>query len=114
LKPLEMYEVLKRFDFRCSLTGSENYHIEHWLPRAKGGETDVRNVYPLDADLNLKKGKQNPFLFFEREDIRQQIDQDKYNELVLWLAIVNDMSVEEFRRYTFEQYENFKGGSDNV
>lgn len=106
MKPLELIEVLKRFNFRCSLTGSEDYHIEHFLPRSKGGETDVRNCYPLDATLNLKKGEQNPFVFFESEEIRSQIDKEKFNELVLWLAINNEMTPEEFREFTFWAYDN--------
>jgi ATP-dependent DNA ligase len=120
MKPLQMIEVLKRFNFRCALTDSEDYHIEHWLPQAKGGQTAVENCYPLDAELNLKKGKQNPFVFFEREDIRCRFGKERFDELVFWLAINNDLTVEEFRDFTFWAYEHnnpnvedwkkFKGG----
>jgi len=106
LKPLEIYEVLKRFDFRCSLTDSEEYHIDHWLPQAKGGETSIQNCYPLNAELNLKKGAKNPFVFFESEEIRSRFDKERFDELVFWLAINNDMSVQEFREYTFWAYEH--------
>lgn len=105
MKPLEIYEILNRFNFRCALTDSEDYHVDHFLPQAVGGETDIRNCYPLDAELNLKKGKKNPFEFFEREDIRSRFEKERFDELVLWLAIMNDMTPEEFRNYTFEEYE---------
>ncbi len=101
MKPIQMIEVLKRFNFRCALTDSENYHIEHWLPQVKGGKTTVENCNPLDAELNLKKGKQNPFVFFEREDIRCRFEKERFEELVFWLAINNDLSVEEFRDSRF-------------
>lgn len=106
MKPLQIISVLERFNFRCSLTDSEDYHIEHWLPQAKGGETSIENVYPLVADLNLKKGAQNPFIFFEREDIRSRFEKERFDELVFWLALNNDMTVEEFREFTFWAYEN--------
>lgn len=110
MRPQQIIEVLRRFNFRCALTDSTDYHIEHFLPQSKGGETEVTNVYPLDATLNVKKGKQNPFIFFEREDIRSQLIEGRFEELVLWFAILNDMSIEEFRKYTFEQYEKFEKG----
>lgn len=102
MKPLEIIEVLKRFDFRCSLTGSEDYHIDHWIPQALGGKTDVTNVYPLNPELNLKKGTKNPFIFFEQE---VKVDKKRFDELVFWLAMVNDMPPQEFREYTFEIFE---------
>lgn len=113
MKPLQMYEVLKRFNFRCALTDSTDYHIEHFLPQAKGGKTEVRNCYPLDAELNLMKNKANPFIFFEREDIRCRFEKERFDELVLWLAINNDLSVEEFREFTFWAYEHNDPSVDN-
>lgn len=106
MKPLEIYEVLTRFEFRCSLTDSSEYHIDHWFPQAKGGSTSISNCYPLEAKLNMRKGALNPFEFFEREDVRQQVDPERFEALVFWLAINNDMSVQEFREFTYWAYEN--------
>lgn len=108
MKPLEMIAVLERFNFRCALTDTKNYHIEHWIAQSIGGKTDVRNCYPLNAELNLKKGKQNPFVYFEREEIRSRFEKERFDELVFWLAINNDMTVQEFRVYTFKMYEKGK------
>lgn len=105
MKPLEMYFVLKRFDFRCSLTDSTEYHIEHWIPVSKGGETSIRNCYPLDAELNLKKSNRNPIEFFEQADIIGRYEKSRFDDLVFWLAVINDMTVEEFRDYTNDSYE---------
>lgn len=103
---MEIMSVLERFNFRCALTDSEDYHIEHWIARSHGGQTVAENCYPLDKELNLKKGSQNPFVFFEREDIRSRFDKGRFDELVFWLAFMNDMTVQEFRDYTFRIYES--------
>ncbi|WP_427036557.1 hypothetical protein [Cytobacillus pseudoceanisediminis] len=105
MKPQEMFSVLERFKFRCSLTDSNEYHIEHWIPQKHGGKTTIQNVYPLDAELNLKKGTENPFVFFEREDIRSRFEKERFDELVFWLAFNNDMTVEEFRDFTFRAFK---------
>lgn len=106
MNAIQIISVMERFEFKCALTESKDYHIEHWLPQVRGGETSVENCYPLDATLNLRKGKQNPFEFFEREDIRQHYDVERFNRLVFWLAFNNDMTVVEFRSFTLWAYEN--------
>lgn len=105
MKPLEVMNVLERFDFHCALTDSHEIHIEHWIPVSKGGETSIRNCYPLDTELNLKKGNRNPFVFFEREDIVDKFEKERFDSLVFWLAVINNMSVDEFRKHTFTMYD---------
>lgn len=105
MTPNQMIEVMDRFNFRCALTDSTDYHIDHFIPQSKGGITDVRNCYPLNAEINLKKGNRNPFLFFESSEIATKFERERFEELVFWLALLNDMTVQEFREYTFEVYE---------
>ena len=105
MKALEIVNVLERFDFRCALTDSSDIHIEHWIPVSKGGETNVRNCYPLDDVLNMRKGNQNPFEFFERTDIVSTYEKQRFDDLVFWLAFINHMTVDEFRIYTDMKYE---------
>ena len=104
MKPLEIMNVLERFDFRCALTDSSEIHIEHWIPVSKGGETSIRNCYPLDVKLNLMKGNRNPFEFFGRPDIVSRFEKQRFDDLVFWLAFINNMTVEEFRAYTSKKY----------
>lgn len=104
----ELIASYERFNFRCALTDSEDVHYEHWIPQSIGGESSIRNCYPLDATLNIRKGAANPFEFFRRKDIHAKIDRERFDELVFWLAIVNDMTVQEFEDYTNQKYEELR------
>lgn len=104
----ELISSYERFNFRCALTDSTSPHYEHWIPQSIGGESSIRNCYPLDGTLNERKGDANPFEFFRRKDISEQIDRERFDELVFWLAIVNDMTVEEFEEYTNRKYEELR------
>ena len=103
---MEMIEILKRFDFRCALTDSDEYHIDHFFPQALGGDSSIRNMYPLDATLNMRKGTQNPFEFFARDDVKDDSLAERFEDVVLWLALLNGMTVDEFREYTYERFSN--------
>ena len=100
----EMLEVMIRFDFKCALTDSTDVHIDHWFPKKYGGLITVDNAYPLDATLNERKSAGNPFEFFERDDIRKLYPKDRFDDLVFWLALNNNMTVDEFRDYTNNLY----------
>lgn len=104
----ELIASYERFNFRCALTDSTSPQYEHWIPKSIGGESSIRNCYPLDATLNIRKGTANPFEFFRRKDIQAKIDPERFEELVFWLAIVNDMTVQEFEEYTYRKYEELR------
>lgn len=102
----EMIEVMIRFDFKCALTDSTEVHIDHWFPKKYGGMITVGNSYPLDATLNERKSAQNPFEFFERDDIRKLYPKERFDDLVFWLSVNNNMTIEEFRDYTNKLYDS--------
>nr|BDD45048.1 hypothetical protein 36 [Bacillaceae bacterium] len=92
--------IVERFDGHCALTDSKNFTVDHWIPVAWGhGGLTISNVYPLDAELNKSKSDKNPFTWYEEN--RDQIDEDRWNELVFYIAIQNDLTVEELRDFTF-------------
>lgn len=48
--------ILKLFDGKCAKCGaSDNIHMDHVVPLAKGGSHSVDNVQPLCATCNLRK-----------------------------------------------------------
>jgi len=52
--------ILKRSDYRCEICcialSPENFHADHKVPYALGGETAVYNGQALCSTCNLKKG----------------------------------------------------------
>ena len=99
----EQSKKLKELFPVCPLTGSEDVHLEHWTPLAWGnGEgTSVRNLYYLDASLNLSKSGRNPFEFFIRPDVWKRINKRAFLDLVAYLAAANKMNVTEFIAYVY-------------
>ena len=63
-KPLskkERFKILKRDNFRCQLCGRSAddgtvLHVDHKIPKAKGGSNQRENLWTLCADCNLGKG----------------------------------------------------------
>lgn len=55
-------DVLARDRFRCRGCGRSpathniTLHVDHWLPRAKGGSSDISNLVTLCSECNLGKG----------------------------------------------------------
>jgi hypothetical protein len=60
IKPSMRREVLEAHDYRCALCGcdlrSAPHHIDHIKPFARQGPTVRKNLQPLCAPCNLKKG----------------------------------------------------------
>lgn len=92
--------IVERFGGHCALTDSKYFTVDHFIPVAWGhGGLTISNVYPLDAELNKSKSDKNPFVWYEEN--RDQIEEERWNELVFYIAIQNDLTVEEFREYVF-------------
>lgn len=108
LTPEAYSSVLRTFGGACALSGEPvgaNVHIEHFIALATGhGGTTDRNCYPLRADMNLSKSASNPFIWYERNADRFEIDSVKWDALVEHLANQNRMTVPEYREYVYECY----------
>ncbi|WP_162034927.1 hypothetical protein [Chengkuizengella sediminis] len=82
------------------MTDSKNFTVDHFIPVSWGhGGLTIRNVYPLNASLNSCKRHKNPFVWFEEN--RDKIDEERWNELIFYIAVQNDLMVEELREFTF-------------
>lgn len=100
--------TLKKFNYGCALTGDkQNLHFDHVIPISIGhGGTTYGNMIPLRGDLNLSKSDSNIFLWFETNKQRLNLSQEKFVELVSWLADVNGVSKEDYRDHVFWCHEN--------
>ncbi|QJT70363.1 hypothetical protein [Microcystis phage MaeS] len=105
----EINEIIKYFSGGCSLTNSNDYHLDHVIPLAssKGGTT-YNNIIPLRPDLNSSKNDSNLFEWFAQNKERFNLSQEKFNHLIEYLARINKMTVEEYRDYYYSCFKESK------
>lgn len=110
---LQEAESINEIFSSCWITGSANTEEEHFQAIGWGmgeGHT-VRNVWRLEKELNRWKRDSNPFEFFRRPDVVEQIGVKgikAFEKVVQYFAELNGMSSEEFEEYTTFCYENQK------
>ncbi len=91
----------------CALTGSPDIQWDHVIPISWGhGGTTAGNMIPLRSDLNNSKHDRNIFEWFSDNKERFNLSQTKFDELIEYLAKVNDMTVEEYRDYVYRCHDN--------
>jgi hypothetical protein len=103
----QMDDTLTYFGGGCALTGDiENVHWDHALPISLGvGGTTVSNMLPLRGDINQSKGAANLFEWFNRNKERFNLSQERFDNLIEFLASKNEMSSEGYRSFYFAQFE---------
>lgn len=103
LIPKEWSEIEKHFQGLCALSENDlDLNMEHFIPVVWGhGGTYIGNVYPLYWSINRSKSDTNPFVWIERTKVKSTIDTHKWNELILYLASQNKLTVDEFKDFVF-------------
>jgi hypothetical protein len=103
----QISEIIEYFD-GCSLTDeTSDFHLDHVIPLATGhGGTTVANIIPLRSDLNLSKHTSNIFEWFEANRQRFELSQERFDNLIDYLASANAMTVEEYRDYVYWCHAN--------
>jgi hypothetical protein len=98
----------------CALTGcNDNTHFDHVVPIKTGcGGTTIKNMVPIRADLNLSKGSKNIFEWFDESKSRFDLDEEKFNKMIEYLAGQNEMTVDEYRDYVYECHANSNAVDD--
>jgi hypothetical protein len=92
----------------CALTGdTTDIHWDHVVPLATGqGGTTFGNMIPLRSDLNRSKNDANIFEWFYTNRERFNLSQARFEGLIRWLADVNGMTIEQYRKYVYECFNN--------
>lgn len=102
--------IRDRFDNACALTGKrDNLTYDHALPLQRGGASVIGNIIPLDSMLNMSKQKQNLFKWFSENKERLELDQERFDSLVTYLAEMNHMTVDGYRTF-YESYFTEESG----
>jgi len=103
----EVLSVLLRHGNRCVLTGSKDFHIDHVIPVSLGlVGAEKENIIPLRADLNESKGNRNIFDWFRDNRDLLELEQRKFDELIEYLADLNDMSTKDYEDYVQRCHDN--------
>lgn len=109
----ELEKTLKKFNYKCSLSDNEEYGLEHFIPLSWGfGGTTFENIVPMNEKINSSKGNKNPFEWIKTRD---DIDKKKWNKLIKYLAKINDLTVEEYKNFVTDYYNQYiEKGNKNV
>jgi predicted transposase YbfD/YdcC len=101
-------KTLEYFGNACALTGQkENIEQEHAIPISIGrGGTTFENCYPMHKRLNLSKFNHNIFEWFKVNRQRFELSQERFDNLIAYLASANAMTVEEYRDYVYWCHAN--------
>ncbi|SFX47676.1 hypothetical protein SAMN04487866_10915 [Thermoactinomyces sp. DSM 45891] len=95
----------------CILTGEkEDIHGDHFIALSTGhGGTYRGNMIPLYSSLNTSKSDINPFEWARNRD---DIDPNKWGEVVSMLAARNGLTTNEFRDFVYWCYGNRRSISE--
>lgn len=110
----EHAEVMSLFNNRCALSNeSEDITLDHFIPLWTGhGGSYKGNLYPLSGSLNYSKQHNNPFEWAKRDYIEKEIDVEKWNSLITYLAKQNKLTKAQFEEYTYWCFSNKREAQD--
>ncbi len=100
--------IIDHFRGACALSGDTgDSHLDHVIPISIGhGGTIYENMIPLRSDLNISKGARNLFDWFADNRERFGLEQRKFDELIEYLANINDMTTQEYEEYVRWCHDN--------
>jgi hypothetical protein len=89
----------------CAITGRENdVHLDHFIPLSTGhGGSYKGNMLPMFANLNVSKKGSNPFEWVKNRD---DIDLERWERAIEFLAEQNGLTSEEFESFVHWCFEN--------
>lgn len=101
------------FEMTCPITkySSPFYKINlgHFIPIHWGiGGSFVGNVFPIYGKLNTSMGDYNPLDYLEWENFDFPIHPDGVDFLIEYLARCNGLTVQEYKDYVNNCYENYR------
>lgn len=94
----ETVEILKTFEYKCSICEEDYEHLDHFIPISSGhGGTTKENIVPMCASCNISKRDTNPFEWGCRLD---NTERDNFETLVQHLTVLNGIASEsEYKAY---------------
>lgn len=97
----------RRFNQGCALTGDKSISFDHVIPMTLNrAGSEIGNIIPLRRDLNSSKSDRNIFDWFAENKERYNLEQRRFDELIAYLADINDMTTEEYEEYVRWCHDN--------
>jgi hypothetical protein len=96
------------FNNSCALTGeTDDVDADHIIPLSVGHVgTIYENMIPLRSCLNESKKDRNIFEWFSANRERFNLDEQRFNNLIEYLATLNGLTFEEYRQFVYWCHEN--------
>lgn len=92
------------FNYKCVISEDPNYEQDHFIAISTGhGGTYKGNIILLSGYINNKKSDNNPFEWIKTRSNHEQLN---FEKLVSKLAILNNLSVEDFKSFVYWCYGN--------
>ncbi|MEL3959424.1 hypothetical protein NST17_19925 [Caldifermentibacillus hisashii] len=107
----DIESMLNHFQNKCSLSNErKNLHIDHFIALSTGHcGSYIGNLIPLSAELNISKRDENPFEWIKT---RNDIDENKFNNVVKYLADLNGLNTNEYKEFVYWCYNNQRSIDD--
>lgn len=104
----QLSEITASFYSTCALSGeTADLHNDHVLPISIGhGGTIYGNIIPLSAELNMSKYNAHLYEWFDANHERFGLAREKFDALIEYLAEANEMTTQEYRKYTDWCFDN--------
>lgn len=96
------------FGGKCAVKVHESGdHADHFIALRTGhGGTYNGNMIPLCPDLNHSKSFLNPFTWFQSNKQQMALPEERWSEIISYLANQNGLTPDEFREYVDWCYAN--------
>jgi 5-methylcytosine-specific restriction endonuclease McrA len=104
----EKNKALKQYNYSCALTGTENdLHIDHIISLGTGhASNSFEDLLLLRSDLNISKNARNIFEWAEQEYEHFGFTLDRFYEVMTEVASRSNMSLDEYKEYTYWCFNN--------
>lgn len=104
----QLTEIKEFFGNKCAISDeSIDLHMDHVIPLAIGrGGTTLGNMIPLSPKMNQSKNSSHIFEWFDDNKERFNLNQQKFDDLIKYLAQVNNMTIHEYRAYVDWCFDN--------
>ncbi len=106
----DLFTLFTDWENRCCLSGNpEDVSVDHFISLSTGHVGTTRgNMILLNFPANTSKYKSNPFEWFPRFKDKYNLDEGRFEKLVIYLANLNNMTPKKYKEYVYWCYDNPK------